>query len=320
MPTAATDDTTGCIVVMWYDNRLGNVNGSGHFLLDVYYSISSDHGLTWSPDVQINDAHFNPDLGAPQRLPGPPPTLRIGEYIGVTMGGGNVYGDWCGNTVTGQQTMLDSVVGACTCIAVSQQPANQVACTGGAANFSVTVSGTPSFSYQWRKGVANLTNGGSISGATTATLSISPVGLGDAAANYNCLVSDQCNSPISTNDTTLTVFAGGSGNGNGDAAANGLDVSGMVTILVSGGSPSASYCAYDMNGDGVVDINDVGPFATFLVGLCSGRNKKDNGSRSGLSPQMRTDLGGTRGGGQTPTRKYFFGCNRAESSGNVNHR
>ena len=113
MPTAAMDDAAGCIVVMWYDNRLGNLNGASHYFLDVYYSFSDDHGLTWRPDVRINDMPFDPDLGAPARFPGPPPTLRIGEYIGVTMSSGTVYGVWCGNSGGGQQTIFDSAVGQC---------------------------------------------------------------------------------------------------------------------------------------------------------------------------------------------------------------
>lgn len=111
MPTAAMDDVTSRIAVMWYVNRFGSFNPLGHYILDVYYSTSDDHGLTWCADRQINDVSFDPDFRAPVRFNGPPPTLRIGEYIGVTMGGGNLYAVWCGNTATGQQTIFDSVVG-----------------------------------------------------------------------------------------------------------------------------------------------------------------------------------------------------------------
>lgn len=113
MPTAAIDDATGCIVVMWYDNRLGGFNGNGNILLDVFYSVSADGGLTFSADIQMNDVPFDPDLGAPQRFPGPPPTLRIGEYIDVAFVGTNVSGVWTGNTGFGQQAVFDTALGIC---------------------------------------------------------------------------------------------------------------------------------------------------------------------------------------------------------------
>ena len=113
MPTAAIDDSTGCIVVMWYDNRLGGFNGNGNSLLDVFYTVSADGGLTFSADIQLNDVPFDPDLGAPQRLPGPPPTLRIGEYMEVAFSGTNVSGVWTGNTGGGQQAVFDTALGIC---------------------------------------------------------------------------------------------------------------------------------------------------------------------------------------------------------------
>ncbi len=112
MPTAAIDDQTGRIVVMWYDNRQG-VQVNGKWQLDVFYAISDDHGVSFGPDIQINDLSFNPDLNAPQRYAGPPPTLRIGEYIGISSAANSLYGVWCGNSAAGlQQTVCDSVPNA----------------------------------------------------------------------------------------------------------------------------------------------------------------------------------------------------------------
>jgi hypothetical protein len=114
MPSAAIDDTSGCIVVMWYDNRLGAFNAGGNYLLDVFYAVSANGGLSFSPDVQINDSPFDPDLGAPQRLSGPPPTLRIGEYNQVAFLSGNAYFAWTGNTGGGQQAVFDLAPGICS--------------------------------------------------------------------------------------------------------------------------------------------------------------------------------------------------------------
>lgn len=80
------------------------------------------------------------------------------------------------------------------------EPINQIACAGSSINFSVTATGT-SLTYQWRKGIVNLIDGGSISGATTATLTISPVSTADASLNYNVIVSGAS----TPNDTSINV-------------------------------------------------------------------------------------------------------------------
>ncbi len=113
MPAAAIDDNTGCIVVTWYDNRGGMVNGSGNYLLDVYYTVSTDRGLTFGPDVKLNDVSFDPDFGAGVRFPGPPPTLRIGEYIGTAFSAGTMHAVWTGNSGSGHQIVTDSAIDLC---------------------------------------------------------------------------------------------------------------------------------------------------------------------------------------------------------------
>jgi len=88
-----------------------------------------------------------------------------------------------------------SVVSDVMTLTVNQPPAitvqpitTQTLCSGSTANFSVTATGT-GLTYQWRKGIINLSNGGNISGVNSATLSISNTATTDAATNYNVLVS-----------------------------------------------------------------------------------------------------------------------------------
>jgi hypothetical protein len=107
-PTAGIDELTGCIAVTWYDTRAAATNAGGNFLLDVFMRTSIDGGLTFSPEVQINDTAFDPDLGAGARFAGPPPTLRIGEYNGVALDGGLAHTVWTGNTATAQQILYDN--------------------------------------------------------------------------------------------------------------------------------------------------------------------------------------------------------------------
>src|ERR1051326_2503994 len=85
---------------------------------------------------------------------------------------------------------------------ISGQPGNLVVCSGSSASFSVTATGTD-LSYQWRKNGVNLSNGGTISGSTTATLTINPASAADSGS-YDVVVTTGCGSPTS-NTASLTV-------------------------------------------------------------------------------------------------------------------
>jgi DNA/RNA endonuclease G (NUC1) len=87
---------------------------------------------------------------------------------------------------------------------ITTQPASRAASAGTSATFSVSTSGTPPFSYRWRKGTTNLSNGGNIAGATSATLVLSNVQSADAAADYNVVVTNTV-SAATSNNATLTV-------------------------------------------------------------------------------------------------------------------
>ena len=104
-PTASIDDVMGCIAVTWYDSRAGLTNTGGNFLLDVFLRSSSDGGLTFGPDVVINDVPFDPDLGA-RVLPAPRPSRWIGEYNGVAVDNRIAHATWTGNPTTFRQGIL----------------------------------------------------------------------------------------------------------------------------------------------------------------------------------------------------------------------
>jgi hypothetical protein len=87
---------------------------------------------------------------------------------------------------------------------ITSQPSNVTVCQGSSASLSVTASGT-SLSYQWKKGSTNLTNGGNISGATNSTLTLNPIAVADAAANYNVVVTSSGGYTAGSNNTTITV-------------------------------------------------------------------------------------------------------------------
>lgn len=79
---------------------------------------------------------------------------------------------------------------------ITGQPADQAAYLGGSAVFTVATSGGTPISYQWQQDGVNLTDGGNISGSTTATLRITNVSVADTAY-YSVIVSNAFNSVAS---------------------------------------------------------------------------------------------------------------------------
>ncbi len=106
-----------------------------------------------------------------------------------------VSGD-CGNVTS--NTMNLTITSSLTLGTVD----DQTACPNGTATFTVTANGTNT-TYQWRKDGTNLTDGGNISGAATATLTISNVSASDIAT-YSCYVTSDCGDATS-NNATLTL-------------------------------------------------------------------------------------------------------------------
>jgi hypothetical protein len=83
-------------------------------------------------------------------------------------------------------------------------PASQSVCVGSPASFSVTASGQPTLSYQWRGNGSPLSDGGAVSGVDTATLSIDPAEAGHAGS-YDVQVTDGFAETITSAAATLTV-------------------------------------------------------------------------------------------------------------------
>jgi hypothetical protein len=87
--------------------------------------------------------------------------------------------------------------------AISQHPAVQNTCLGGAAQFTVAASGGGALTYQWQKDGIDLGNGGDVSGADTSTLQLANIS-GDDTGNYRCIVSGGC-ATATSNEAALTL-------------------------------------------------------------------------------------------------------------------
>ncbi len=107
---------------------------------------------------------------------------------------------------------------------------------GSPAVLTAAASGSGPIAYQWRRNGTPLVDGGSISGATTATLTIDPATFGDAGS-YDVLVTDSCTSTASNAATLAVEFA--------DVPATNIFHADIITIATAGvtaGCGGANYC------------------------------------------------------------------------------
>ena len=86
--------------------------------------------------------------------------------------------------------------------AISLQPDDFSTCEGTTADFNIIATGS-NLTYQWQQNGTDLVNGGDISGANSANLSISNLALTDAGA-YACIVTGNCGS-VTSATAILTV-------------------------------------------------------------------------------------------------------------------
>ena len=146
---------------------------------------------------------------------------------------------------------------------ISVPPVTHRAIVGRPTTFTVSATGTPAPTYQWRKGGVDLTDGGSISGATTTTLSINPVAMTDAGS-YDVVVANSCDTATST---AVTLWL--AGDMNCDGLISYADVNPFVLALNSQSSyeaqhPGCFWLHADTNGDGAVNYGDINPFVALL--------------------------------------------------------
>ncbi|CAG0953982.1 hypothetical protein PHYC_00356 [Phycisphaerales bacterium] len=140
------------------------------------------------------------------------------------------------------------------CPAISQQPADQQASEGGNASFTIAASAPGGVSHQWRKGNVALVNGPGISGATSATLSLTGVDSGDIGS-YDCLVTATCGSILSAVGT-LDVVPACDPDVNCDGSINGFDIE-ATEQAVNGDFSNFCQPTADLNNDGAENGFDI---------------------------------------------------------------
>ena len=131
------------------------------------------------------------------------------------------YTNSIGAVSTTNVTVHVNLVGA---PAITSQPASRTNDAGTTATFTVTATGA-GLGYQWMKGGATLSDGGNVSGATTATLTLTSVSVTDPAG-YSVVITN-ASGTVASAVANLTVIspplrwdANGTGAGQTDGAGN----------------------------------------------------------------------------------------------------
>jgi hypothetical protein len=207
--------------------------GSGYVL-----GISRSASITdfvYEPDVaahNLNDVLFV--VGVYQRIAGvqtnvslwinppassfgsnqPPPATLVAltGNTGINNNSARAFGIFCqfagapGGTIDDVRVATNWAFATGGDPAILQGPTNRIVPPGNTANFSVAARGTPTLSYQWYKnGTTPLSDGGNISGAQTATLTVSSVGAGDAG-NYSVFVTNGVGDFAQSGSATLSLL------------------------------------------------------------------------------------------------------------------
>ncbi len=107
----------------------------------------------------------------------------------------------CGSTTSSAAILTVNVAPA-----VTSNPASLNLCSGSAASFSVTATGTAP-TYQWQLSTDGGTTWNNISGATSATYNIAAVAVTDNNNRYRCVVSGTCAPAATSTAATLLVSA-----------------------------------------------------------------------------------------------------------------
>jgi len=145
----------------------------------------------------------------------------------------------CGETrMTTSAAAILSVSDLCAGLApsITQQPASQAVMSGNAAVFTIAATspaGGGTLAYQWRLNGVNLSNGGTVSGVFTPTLTIAAATFADNAATFDCIVSNACGSTRS-DPAGLGVPPDCPADFNADGGVDGSDVDAFFDRWVTG--------------------------------------------------------------------------------------
>src|SRR5205085_11409508 len=88
LPRLVTD-AQGDVALIWYDTR----RDPADHLLDVFGTVSSDGGRTFSPNFRVTDRSFDADAGRFTDAVGQP-DFYLGDALGLALADGTAYAAW----------------------------------------------------------------------------------------------------------------------------------------------------------------------------------------------------------------------------------
>ena len=196
-----------------YGNSTGSIFLGFSGIVTVSYTDVQGGGFAGAGNIDADPLFVNPpsDLRLAAGSPGVDAGNNAAVPVGVTTdvaGLPRFFDDPAApNTGSGTPPLVDMGAHERVPLSISApSPASQTVCAGASASFSVTATGSPPLSYVWRKGGVVLSNGGSISGATTTMLTINPTAPGDSGS-YDAVVTDGFGQGFASSAATLTVNA-----------------------------------------------------------------------------------------------------------------
>lgn len=152
----------------------------------------------------------------------------------------------------GTVTSQAAVVQISAPITIIRQPACLPVNIGDPVVIFVQATGEGTLSYQWRKDGVNLTDGGSISGATTNALAIDPVSLADAGS-YDVVIST-AGSSVTSDAATLSIV-------NAQETPAGSQVS-LTLVDPNTGYACATVTFQNVTSPGLTAVTTVAPSET----------------------------------------------------------
>lgn len=125
----------------------------------------------------------------------------------------------------------------------------------------MAIGGTAPYTYEWFKDGNPLVDGGTVSGATSDTLSLSAVSTADAGV-YECVVSDSATVPDSVSATmaVLNVYPALQATLTANAFQGVIGGSASIGVIATGGVPPLSYQWRRDRGLGFVSLFEQDPF------------------------------------------------------------
>ena len=206
-----TSPTTfsGAVGTYFTNNVSATIGGGNTASSSDYFLVNA--GIQVSPKLangQVTTVAMPPGLSFKPFWVNGTPTMNGAIYGTPTAPGSYPVSITCGSPGNGaiSTTVTITISGsvAPTAPAITGQPAAANVIAGKNATFTVTASGTAPLTYYWAKNGTALANAGNVSGANTATLTLTGVTTADAG-NYSVLVSNAVSTVTST-AAALTVI------------------------------------------------------------------------------------------------------------------